>query len=63
VVGGTLSSGDAPPAIEQGKLRGNEITFVAGGVTYTGRVSGDRMSGTAQSANGARPWTATRAGR
>jgi hypothetical protein len=63
VVGGTLSSGGAPLAIEQGKLRGDEITFVAGGVTYTGRVSGERMSGTAQSGNGARQWTAMRVGR
>jgi SAM-dependent methyltransferase len=40
-----------------GRLRGDAITFMAGGVTYTGRVNGDTMEGTT-SAGGR--WTATR---
>ncbi len=48
VISGTL--GDAP--ISAGKLDGANITFTAGGKTYSGRVEGDRMSGTG--------WSATR---
>lgn len=43
--------------ISDGRLRGNEITFTAGGRQYTGRVSGNTMEGTV----GAARWTATRA--
>ena len=50
---GTL--GTAP--IENGRLRGNEISFTAGGVSYSGRVNGDTIEGTA----GDRKWAARRA--
>jgi precorrin-6B methylase 2 len=39
---GTLGSN----AISNAKLRGDEITFSAGGTTYTGTVSGSSMKGT-----------------
>ena len=38
-VSGTL--GKDP--IEHGRLRGEEITFTAGGIAYAGRVNGTRM--------------------
>ena len=47
-VTGTL--GSAP--ITAGKLNGEEISFTAGGRTYTGRVTGTSMSGAG--------WSATR---
>ena len=53
MLSGTLGSG----AITEGKMRGDEITFTAGGTKYTGRVSGNSMRGT--TAAGA-AWTATR---
>jgi hypothetical protein len=52
MLSGTLGSG----AIADAKMRGDEITFTAGGTKYTGRVSGKSMRGT--TAAGA-AWTAT----
>ena len=45
-------------AISDGKLRGDEITFKAGGATYTGKVEGTTMRGTGGT-NGSN-WTATK---
>ena len=42
--------------VSQGRLRGDEITFTAGGTTYTGKVEGNTIRGTA---NG-QPFTATK---
>jgi hypothetical protein len=41
----------------EGKMRGDEISFTAGKVSYTGKVNGSTMQGTA---SGAGNWTATR---
>ena len=54
-VSGTLGT----QAISEGKLRGEEITFKAGGITYTGKVEGASMRGTSTGTNGTN-WTATR---
>jgi SAM-dependent methyltransferase len=43
-ISGTLSTGGNSTPIE-GSLTGEEITFKAGGTTYTGRVNGNAMSG------------------
>ena len=43
--------------IEEGRLRGEDITFKADGKTYTGRVTGNSMKG---SITGGGTWTATR---
>ena len=53
MLSGTLGS----IAITDGRLRGDEITFKVGAATYTGRVSGDTMSGMA----GSQQWQAKRA--
>ena len=42
MVSGTLGS----TPIASGKLRGDEITFVVGTTTYTGRVQGNTIRGT-----------------
>jgi hypothetical protein len=52
---GTLGS----TAISEGKVRGREVTFTAGGVKYTGHVDGNTMTGSATGGNG-NSWTATR---
>jgi precorrin-6B methylase 2 len=57
-VSGTL--GTSP--IENGKLRGDEITFTAAGAQYAGRVNGNTIQGTVKTADGERKWTASRAG-
>jgi hypothetical protein len=54
---GTLGS----TRIENGRLRGNDITFTAGDATYTGQVNGDTMAGTVKSPGGERKWNAKRA--
>ncbi|HET9404955.1 MAG TPA: class I SAM-dependent methyltransferase [Burkholderiales bacterium] len=51
---GTLTRGGNRTPIKDGRLRGEEISFMAGGTKYVGRVKGDAISG----ANGT--WTATR---
>jgi len=57
-VSGTLTSGGKSVPLQDGKLRGSEISFRAGGVDYKGTVNGKRIDGT--SASGA--WSATRGG-
>ena len=53
VISGTLGTA----AISAGKMNGENITFAAGGATYTGRVSGNTMQGTR---TGGGSWRATR---
>jgi SAM-dependent methyltransferase len=51
---GTLTTGGTELQISGGRLLGDQITFTAGGITYAGRVRGERMEG----AGGG--WSATR---
>jgi SAM-dependent methyltransferase len=59
-ISGTLAAGSSNAPIENGRLRGEEITFTAGAAQYTGRVSGDTMEGTVKSGSTERRWSATR---
>ena len=54
VLTGALSSGGSTTPVKDGRLRGDQISFSAGGEKYEGRVNGDTMLG-----NGG-GWTATR---
>ena len=54
-VTGTLGS----QAVTEGKLHGDEISFKVAGATYTGKVEGTTMRGTASGTNGT-SWTATK---
>jgi SAM-dependent methyltransferase len=58
---GSNSSG-VTTAISEAKIKGDEITISAGGATYTGKASGDRIQGTVHPRGGGtpRPWNATR---
>jgi len=56
MISGTLNSGI--PA--EGKLRGDEVSFTAGGTRYVGRVSGNTMQGTFTSGSSTGTWTASR---
>jgi hypothetical protein len=56
VVNGGATIDGKPVTITNGKLNGAEITFTAGGTTYTGKVDGNTMQGTA----GGKPFKATR---
>jgi SAM-dependent methyltransferase len=55
---GTLATGNNATPIE-GSLKGEEITFTAGGATYTGRVNGTAMSGDVKGGPGGK-WSATK---
>jgi SAM-dependent methyltransferase len=55
-VTGTVRGSGAATALE-GKLVGEQITFTAGGTEYTGKVDGNRITGS----RGMETWTATRA--
>jgi SAM-dependent methyltransferase len=46
-------------AVENAKIKGDQISFSAGGVEYSGRVNGDSIVGTSKGRTEA-PWKATR---
>ena len=60
-VQGTLTADGASTPISSGRLRGEQIRFVAGGADYTGTVSDGTMQGTVRSGRGDARWRATRA--
>ncbi|CAN5437494.1 class I SAM-dependent methyltransferase [soil metagenome] len=49
-------------ALSEGRLRGAEISFNVGNARYTGKVNGERITGSISGGNG-RTWTATRTGK
>jgi len=61
-VTGTLRTGGASFPISGGRLRADRITFTAGGVRYSGRVSDGTIEGTATTGGNSVRWTATRTG-
>ena len=62
MVSGTLKSDGNTTQITNGRLRGDQISFTAGGAQYTGRVNGNAIEGTIKGgSNGT--WSATRPGK
>jgi SAM-dependent methyltransferase len=61
MISGTLKSGNVSTPITNGRLRGDQISFTAGGAQYTGRVNGNAMEGTVKGGNESK-WRATRGG-
>jgi precorrin-6B methylase 2 len=58
---GTFKVGGKFMNVNDGKLLGDEITFVLNNKEYTGKVDGNSMKGTASSSDGAKEdWVATR---
>ncbi len=57
---GTLTNAGVTGRISQGKMWGDTITFIAGGMSYTGKVNGDVMEGMVTTPSGTTPWRATR---
>jgi precorrin-6B methylase 2 len=56
---GTLRSGSSSLAISNGRMRGDQISFTAGGAEYSGRVSGSTIEGSITGGSGGN-WTASR---
>ena len=57
MISGTLTRSGQSAPVEEGRLRGDSVSFTASGVRYQGRVNGARMDGTAQ---GGAKWSASR---
>ena len=59
-VSGTLSSGGKSLPVQRGKLRGDQISFTAGGAEYRGRVGDKGIEGTVKTGAKSESWKATR---
>ena len=62
VVSGTLKSGSGVVPIGNAKFRGDQISFIAAGAQYSGRVGPNVMEGQVRSGGRTDRWTAIRAG-
>jgi len=60
MVSGTLKSGGKTMQVSNGRLRGDQINFTAGGAQYTGRVNGSFMEGSVKSGGSDGKWSASR---
>jgi precorrin-6B methylase 2 len=60
MLGGTLKTGGNSASVSNARMNGDQISFSAGGVQYTGRVNGNTMECTTK---GGTKWSATRAGK
>ena len=63
MLSGALRRGAASTPIANGRLRGDQISFTAGGTTYTGTVNGSTIEGTAKTGSASVAWAAARAAR
>ena len=62
MIAGTLRTGGNTLTIANGKLRGDQISFSAGGAEYTGRVNGNTIQGTVKGSNSG-SWSAILGGK
>ena len=61
MVQGSMKSGNDSQIVSNAKLRADQLSFNAGGATYSGRVNGNTIEGTVTPAGGTpAKWTATR---
>jgi hypothetical protein len=60
VQGTATISGEPPLTVTRGRMNGEELTFIAGGQTYQGKVKGNRIEGTITTSSGPVAWTAVR---
>ncbi|OGA50590.1 MAG: RNA methyltransferase [Betaproteobacteria bacterium RIFCSPLOWO2_12_FULL_62_58] len=63
MITGTLKSGANTILIANGRMRGDRISFAAGGAQYSGRVSANAIEGTVKSGGNNSKWSAARAGK
>jgi len=59
-VQGTYAVRGTSHTVTNGRLVGSRFSFIAGGLTYTGTVNGDRIDGMMTTPSGQVPWRATR---
>ena len=58
MIQGSITTDDGTHAIASTALRGADIRFIAGGLTYTGKISGNQIEGTVMTPAGQLPWRA-----
>jgi SAM-dependent methyltransferase len=59
-VQGVITIGGKAQTVVLGRLKGEELTFTAGGVTYKGLAKGNTITGSVTTPKGEVPWTAKR---
>ena len=60
MIKGSVTIDGATYSVPNTALRGADISFIAGGYTYTGKVMGNEIAGTIATPSGQSPWKATR---
>jgi hypothetical protein len=60
MISGSIKKANTQSDITEGRMKGNEIIFVANGTTYSGTVSGNRIQGTFQENGKSQKWNASR---
>ncbi|MDP2320081.1 MAG: methyltransferase domain-containing protein [Acidobacteriota bacterium] len=60
MVEGSITVDGTKHTISNRSLRGDELTFLAGGFTYQGKISGNEITGTITTPSGQLPWRAGR---
>ena len=60
MIQGSITTDDGTHAIPRTALKGADISFIAGGLTYTGKINGNQIEGTVMTPSGAVPWRATK---
>ena len=60
MVQGSITTDDGTHAVPSTALKGADISFIAGGLTYTGTINGNQIEGTTMTPSGPVPWRATK---
>ena len=60
MLGGTVKANGSSVQITDGRVRGDQFTFTAGHTTYSGKVNGTSLIGSAQTGGASTAFTATR---
>ncbi|MDP2056072.1 MAG: methyltransferase domain-containing protein [Acidobacteriota bacterium] len=60
MVEGSITVDGTKHTISNRSLRGDELTFIAGGFTYQGKFTGNELTGTITTPSGQLPWRAVR---
>ena len=60
MIQGSITTDDGTHAIGSTALKGAEISFIAGGLNYTGKINGNQIDGMITTPSGQVPWRASR---
>lgn len=60
MIQGSITTDDGTHAIGSTALKGADISFIAGGLSYTGKITGHEITGTITTPSGQLPWRASK---